>query len=209
MTRWDDGLRWHTSLVTAPTVEPLDLDDVKLQVRRTFVTDDDDFLERLCIPAARNEAERATDRQLMTATWDLVLDRFPCARYIELPKPPLQSVTSVTYVDENGDTQTFSEYLYTVDAPVGPTCARGRIHLNYGEVWPTTRCEPNAVTVRFIAGYGDLSDDIPPELRRIMLADVGTMFEHRENLIVGQGYTVSEMPFYRQRYEKFRSYPRG
>ena len=207
---WDRGVCWHLSLVTAATVEPITLDEAKLQVRRTHVTDDDQYLEDLCIPAVRSEAERATGRQLMTATWDLVLDRFPiCTTYIELPRPPLQLVSSVTYVDENGDDQTLSEYDYTVDAPVGPTCQRGRILLNYAEVWPITRCQPNAVTVRFVAGYGSTPTDVPPELRRIMLADLGTMYEHRENLIVGQGYTVSSMPFYQTRYEKFRSHPRA
>lgn len=193
------------SLVTAPTAEPLSLDQAKQQVRQTDNTANDQYLEDILIKAARERAERETGRQLITATWDLKLDRFPCLddlspweqwRYpqgvIKVPLPPLQSVTSITYVDADGQSQTWASDQYIVDAPSGPKAARGRITPAYGVTWPTTREQINAVTVRFICGYGASEANVPPRLKMGMLLDLGTLFEHREDLVVGQGYAIAE-----------------
>lgn len=198
------------SLVTGPENEPITLDEAKLQTRRDHVTHDDRYLEDICIPAARDRGEKETERQFITATWELTLDRFPACRYIELPKPPLQSVTSVQYVDEDGATQTLSTSLYTVDSPQGPACARGRILLKYDEEWPSTRCQENAVTIRFVAGYGDDPVDVPARIKMAMLLDIGSLYEIREDYIIGQGYTVSPVPIGASSiYKSYKSYPRG
>jgi hypothetical protein len=66
-----------------------------------------------------------------------------------------------------------------VDAKSEP----GRIVPAYGKVWPSTRYEPNAVQVRFVAGYGLEALDIDaraPELRQAIGVLVGTMYEQRE-----------------------------
>jgi uncharacterized phiE125 gp8 family phage protein len=210
MSNWDEGIHARLSLVTAAEEEPVTLDEAKLQTRREHVTHDDTYLETICIPAARDRGEQATGRQFITATWQMTLDRFPCSRYIELPKPPLQSVTSVTYVDENGATQTLATTVYSVDAPEGPTCARGRIALKYDQVWPSTRYQPNCVTITFVAGYGDDGESVPARLKMGMLLDIGTLYEIREDYIVGQGYTVSPVPIGSERiYQTFKSWPRG
>jgi uncharacterized phiE125 gp8 family phage protein len=107
------------------------------------------------IAAAREYAETFTHRGFITQTWDLTLYGFPCSEdVIWLPKAPLVSVTSVSYVDTAGVTQTWSSTLYTVDAPVGPKARVGCIVPNYGQIFPSTRDVVNAVTVRFVAGYG-------------------------------------------------------
>lgn len=207
---WDHGVRWRLSLVTEPEEEPITVEDAKIQTRRETVTHDDPFLEKIAIPAARDRAELATGRQLVTATWQLKLDRFPGCRYIELPKPPLQEVTSITYVDENGDTQTLSTSVYSVDAPEGPKASRGQILLKYDQVWPSTRIEPNAVTILFTAGYGDDGESVPARLKLAMLLDLGTLYEFREDYVIGQGYTVSPLPIGAERiYREYRSWPRG
>ncbi len=197
------------SLVTPPEDEPLTLKQVKQQVRREDVTDDDAYLLGILIPAARSRAEKETGRQLLTATWDLRLDRFPCGTFesIEIPKSPLLTVTGITYVDADGATQTWSSSAYVVDAPAGPSPKRGSITLAYGEYWPVTRYQANAVTVRFTAGYGTDGDTVPPRLLMAMLLDIGTMYEHREDVVVGQGYAIAPFPVgAEQIYRTFRSY---
>lgn len=107
------------------------------------------------ITGAREYAETFTHRAFITQTWEDKRDGFPSSDdAIWLPKAPLISVTSVTYVDTNGVTQTWSNALYTVDAPAGPKARFGQIVPNYGQVFPSTRDVVNAVTVRFVAGYG-------------------------------------------------------
>jgi hypothetical protein len=67
----------------------------------------------------------------------------------------------------------------------------------------------NAVTVRFMAGYGLTGETVPPRLTLAMLQDLGSMYLNREDLIIGQGFVVSEMPTSAAAvYRKYKSYPR-
>ena len=95
------------TLVTARTAEPIELEEAKHQFQQNDETDlDDDKCEQIWIPAARGRCEKATERQTTPETWDLYLPRFPWCHVLELPKPPLQSVTWVKYLDANGVLQT-------------------------------------------------------------------------------------------------------
>lgn len=183
-------------LVTAPTDEPLALSEAKKQIRREDVDDEDAFIQDLLIPAVRQRGEQATRRQFLNATWDYKLEGFPCDSQepIVMPLPPLVSVTSISYVDPDGATQTWSSSLYQVSAPTGPLAQRGRITPVYGESYPSTRAQMDAVTIRFVAGYGATDENFPPRLKMAMLLDLGTMYENREDMVVGQGYVISEMP---------------
>ncbi len=175
------------SLVTAPTIEPVSLAEAKAHMRVDF-SDDDDLITALVV-AARQQAENHTNRVLLTQTWDWTLDRFPCTRTFEVPRPPLQSVSSITYKDTNGDEQTFSSSKYLVDTG----SERGRISLADGESWPATKAEINAVTIRFIAGYGDTAATVPQQIRQAILMMVGHLYEHRES--VAAGVAATEVPF--------------
>ncbi len=63
------------TLFTPPTAEPVSLEEAKRHLRVDGNDEDVDILG--LITAAREQAERHTRRQLLTATWDLKLDRFP------------------------------------------------------------------------------------------------------------------------------------
>lgn len=168
----------------APTVEPITLDEAKLHLR----VDDpsEDALIESLITAAREQAEEFTRRQLCTATWRMKLDWFPCdpnefgRSEIVLPKPPLQSVTSITYVDADGATQTLSSSLYTVDTSSEPA----RLVPAYGEVWPTPRSQADSVTVTFVAGYGAASA-VPASVKAAMKLLIGHLYENRQSVVTG------------------------
>ena len=165
----------------------------------------DPELSRL-IADARERAEGATWRQFITATWDLLLDDFPHEAYLELPKPPLQSVTHVKYRDRAGALQTWASSNYVVEAPAGPRCARGRIGLAYGVTWPSTYGQIGDVQVRFVAGYGATGATVPARLRSAMLLDVATHYAQRENAITGT--SVAELPMGSAHvYRAHKSYP--
>ena len=164
-------------LVTAPTVEPVSLDEAKALCR--IDTTADDVLVSGLITAARKYGEVCTRRQFCTATWKMSLDSFytgpvsgayddlrlsqpqaigatpfgsPGYRWltsIRIPVPPLQSVTTLTYVDTNGVTQTLDPTLYIVDA----NSETGRITPAFSTPWPYTRSVINAVNITFVAGY--------------------------------------------------------
>lgn len=100
------------------------------------------------IAAATLNAEHVLKRALMTRTYVLRLDAFP-AGDILLPNAPVRSITSIQYVDTAGDTQTWSSTLWASDLYSEPA----RIRPAYGEVYPSTREQMNAVTVTYKAGY--------------------------------------------------------
>jgi len=181
-----------TSLVTAPVGEPITLEEVRDQVLQGLRVDDT-LLRTVILPAVRDRCELYTGRQLLTATYDLWLDRFPCGAQIEVPKPPLLSVDAITYQDTAGTVQTWSSSSYVVQAPAGPHAKPGRIALAFAETWPNTRGEIGDVTVRFTCGYGTRTD-IPPLLRQAMLLDAGHLYEHRSEVIVGPGVLGFRLP---------------
>lgn len=173
---------------TLPTVEPVSLAEARKQVEIATGYDRHDDHLTLLIAAARQRAEALTGRQLCTATWDLFLDNFAYGElYFVVPKPPLQSVTSITYVDTDGVTQTWSSANYVVSMSREP----GRVSLAYGISWPEIRYQPDSIRVRYSAGYG-LAGSVPQALKAAMLLMVGHWFDHREDVIVGT--STSEMP---------------
>jgi len=129
------------------------------------------------ITAAREYCEDYTGRALATQTLEAYLDRFPCRDFFELPRPPLQSVTSVKYKDSDGTETTMTadtDYLVDLDSDVG------RIVLPYGESWPSFTAYPvNPVKVRFVTGYY-ASNLIPKSIKQAMLLLIGHWYANRE-----------------------------
>lgn len=169
------------SLVTAPASEPFTPAEAKLHCKVDVTTDDS--LVALWIAAARQYAETFTGRALLNQTWDLKLSGFPCGAIV-LPFPPVSSITSVSYIDTAGTTQTWSSALYETSIPTGPQAMPAQIQPVYGGVYPSTRDVFDNVTVRFICGYGASSSTIPALLRAAMLLLIARMYEKREASIV-------------------------
>jgi len=141
------------------------------------------------IKSAREEAEKLLRRYLITQTLDAYLDSFPDCdsrgnRIIKLP--PLQSVTSITYIDTNGIEQMLDPSQYQVDAT-----GTGRIVPAYGVDWPSTRDQINAVKVRFVAGFGTAAD-VPGLVKDWIKRRVKQKYDMPDDVITGT--IVSEMP---------------
>lgn len=192
------------SLFTAPTEEPITVSDA-LDFCRIEAETDDTVVDSLIVVARRHIEGAVLNRSLLTQTWDWTLDSFPCATSTNpygsliVPRPPLQSITSISYVDTAGATQTFSSANYMVDTAIEP----GRVNLVYGQSWPSTSCIPNAVTVRFVAGW-TAPADIPEEIKQAIKVYVGTLYENRESLVIGQ--TPSEIPILDRLLADYRMY---
>lgn len=158
--------------ITAPAVEPVTLAEAKLHLR--VDSNDEDVHIAGLITAAREQAESNTRRALITQTWRLTLDAFP--GIIELPRPRLQAVTSVQYVDTGGVMQTLDASAYQVAGTSEPA----RILPAYGRNWPATRHQLEAVSITYTAGYGNAGADVPASIRQWMLLYIGALYENRE-----------------------------
>jgi uncharacterized phiE125 gp8 family phage protein len=182
------------SLKTPPAALALDwVQEVKGHLRLDS-EEEQPRVASILIPAATQFAESETDRQLITATWTLYLDAFPCYGHkIELPKPPLKTVTSVKYYDTAGVLQTWAAAgNYSVQAPAGPFADCGYILPAYAVVYPVTQSRADAVEIEFTSGYGDTFASVPPLIRAAMLLIVGEQFERREESIAGT--IISRVP---------------
>lgn len=162
-----------------PVEEPLTLDEAKAQCR-VDVADDDTLITALIV-AAREYCEARDWRAYVTQTLDLYLDAWPVGSQIELPRPPVQSVTSITYTDEDGTAATISASDYVLDTVTEP----GRIVLKSNISWPSVTLQiVNGIVVRYVAGYG-LAVAVPQRIKQAMLLLVGHWYENREQTTVG------------------------
>lgn len=179
MSDWDQcELDLRVTRTVAPSIRAVSLAEAK-RYGEILVDDRDEQINAL-IDAATEHVERVLQwRTLLTTTWRMKLDTFPVWE-LWLPYPPLQSVSSITYVDGNGDTQTLSSSLYSVDTTSEPGC----VTPIYGGSWPSTRGHRNDVTVTYVAGYTAAS--LVPASTRVGIAQlVAHWMENREPVVTG------------------------
>ena len=173
-------------IITPPATTPISRAELKTHLR-VDTTAEDDYIDTVIL-AATDYFEQRSWRQLITATYGMYLDDFP-TDYIEFPKAPLQSITSVQYVDTSGVTQTWSSALYEVDIK----SEVGRLRPIDGEGFPGVDNVYNAVTITFKAGYGDAGTDVPDMIRSTIKLIGAYFYENRQNITTGTR-SVSEIP---------------
>jgi uncharacterized phiE125 gp8 family phage protein len=171
-----------------PSDTPVSLTEAKAHLRVDF--DDDDDLITALIAAATDYVDGwsgVLGRALVTQTWRQDYNCFhPCLR---LPLAPAASITSVTYLDPNGDTQTVDEANYALWADgAGPL-----VYFVTGFAVPATSIEGKAVSVTYVAGYGD-ADAVPGPIKAALLLLIGQWYENREAAVVASG-TAQALPF--------------
>ena len=98
---------------------------------------------------------------------------------LPFPRPPLSSVTSVTYYDSNGNLQTLASSYYLVRKPWRQ---QGTIERASLQVFPAVAPDYEwPITIRFVAGYGDGLTTFPPvEVQQAILVATGWMYADRE-----------------------------
>lgn len=160
-----------------PSGEPISTAEAKAHLRVSASTDD--TLIDAQIKGAREWAEGYTGRAFITQTWTMTLDEFPNAcrptgARIEIPRPPLTSVTSVKYYDAAGAQQTLvagTDFVLIKDgdrAWVAPAPTKS---------WPTSRTQDDAVEIVYVAGYGNAAA-VPELVKRALCTLVQQQFDN-------------------------------
>lgn len=178
---------YNLQLITGPSVEPITTATAKAQ-SRVNISDDDTYIDTL-IAAARLAVENKLGMRLISQTWLMRLDRFPC-REILLPYPPISSVSFVKYYDQTETLQTLATSMYEVDIySVTP-----RLYPAYNEIWPTTLDHPNAVQIQYITGYADAAALVAakPNIVLALKMLVDHWYENRSPVLAGS--IVAEIP---------------
>jgi uncharacterized phiE125 gp8 family phage protein len=166
-------------VVDEPTALALTVANAKLSIKSHSSLED--ALIESWIRGAMQDFTEETGRDVITTRRELWLDEPPVQRIIELPFPPLQRVESVSYVDGNGDVQSFADTTtspetpyYQVKTPSGVYAQRGWIELNPTANWPTTLIQRGALRIRYISGYGDTEADVPELVKTVLRYMVGS-----------------------------------
>lgn len=183
--------------ITAPSTQCVTVDEVKDFLRLQGTTSEDYLLQSF-IKAAESYAENYMKRSISKQQWELRLDEFPDldekAQDIELPRPPLSTVSSevvVSYVEDNtaGNTTSMASTAFTIDYYSEP----GIIYPSYDNEWPDPKEIKNAVRVTYYSGYSNPAN-VPEPIKQWVKLRVGSMYENRESLMVGTGNFISELP---------------
>ncbi|MEP6827922.1 MAG: head-tail connector protein [Aestuariivirga sp.] len=171
----------------APALTPVTLAEAKLHCTANDFTDDDAMLGiYISAATARLDGLGILGRCLISQTWELYYDTFPCGN-LQIPLGKLISVASVEYIDPTTlsyvawDPANYDVDLFSDDGWIVPV-----------DTWPTIADSINAVRVTFTAGYGDAPSDVPDSIRVAILMMVANWYANRETVVVGS--TVSTLP---------------
>jgi hypothetical protein len=198
-------------LVTAPSVEPITRDEVRLLLRNP-PTAEDPYIDDL-LPLARSMFEAASGVACITQTWRVTLDHWPGGyeefepgvqfgaisdlftskyqfNYITAPRYPLQSVSAITTydLDRSPTSVTPADYFFA-DTASFP----GRVVLKDSSSWPTALATRNAIEVDYVAGFGDAASDVPDTIKRAIQSVAVFLWQNRgegcsaTNAIAGSG----------------------
>ena len=170
---------YNLVVVTPPAVEPVTFSDLAAQLRLD-TTDDSAYVQQLGM-VGREFIEQICNITVIATTFDVSFDYWGNPfRGLRLPKRPASSVVSVSYVDSNGTTQTLDSSKFDIRK----TATYWYILPKWGTIFPITGFVPNAVTVRFTAGYAD-ANSTPAMVKAAILQWSAWAYENREAVAEG------------------------
>jgi len=169
-------------LLTSATSEPVTREEVKQHLR--IESTNEDALVDNFIMVARIQAENYMKRQIMTAQWRMTLEDFPSSTAVlEIPRPPLSSISTAVTVNFYKDTTIVSDNtyvastVYTVDYQTDVA----RIYPIYDNEWPScvTDGRRDAVRIDFWNGYPTRAS-VPEPIKVWIKMKCGQLYEQRE-----------------------------
>jgi uncharacterized phiE125 gp8 family phage protein len=171
-------------VVSAPTSEPVTLDEAKAQIRVTHNLQDQHIYS--LIVAAREHIETLCNTALITQTLEIFLPSFPAGEFISLPRWPLTAITVFEWTDMSGIasqwTPTGSDLLdgTVVKAHVETARRPGGIRLAASQQWPSGEMKSSQpVRIRFTAGFGTAAA-VPVAIKAAMKILIGQWYRNTE-----------------------------
>jgi uncharacterized phiE125 gp8 family phage protein len=161
---------WYPATIAAPATEPVTSAQAKVQCRiESTDTNFDTEITRL-ITAARAHVEKYCNVRFGSRSAVVKCDRW--TDMARLPDAPVTTVTSISYVDADGVTQTLATTVYELR---GDDLEAG-IVLKYAQAWPSIQ-PGSRITLTADVGYSTS----PPDVVHAMLIDIADMFHGRES----------------------------
>lgn len=179
-------MQFGLTQVVAPTNYPVTLAEAKAFCR-VEITDDDTLITSY-LASATSFAETFCGRALCTQTLALTLDRWPADYTLRLPKPPIQSLTSIQYKDYSNVWQTISSSAYVFDQ------ATARVTPTYGGVWPVQLPIVGSIKATYVAGYSLDGSSVPEQIKLAIKYLVSLWYDQRTPILT-TGAVASAIPF--------------
>ncbi|MBB4185829.1 putative phiE125 gp8 family phage protein [Sinorhizobium terangae] len=161
------------SVSTKPGGELISIAKLKSRLRIDVADDDEMLGDMLKGAIARIDGPNGIGVAMLKQTWRKSMDCFPSC--IMLPGAPIKGVTSITYVNNDGVTQTLAADKYRVDLNKEPV----RVEPAYGLSWPSSRDVIGAVTVEYEVGENSAAD-VHADLIDAVCLIVGHRYANRE-----------------------------
>ena len=162
---------------TEPTLqqEPVSMDEARRQCGIAEGLDAHDAMLQTLIVAARAQVEADTGLVCYTGSFTLKMTDWPADDWFSIDDlRPVTSITSITYVDGDGTTQTLSTSVYAFES----SGVKQFVRLKYAQSWPAQRGDINGITVTFVAGYSSVLV-IPARIKQACLLLIAHWFENR------------------------------
>lgn len=178
----------------APTAEPYTQAQL---LEYTRATPEHGALVTSLAAVAREFVEEQTGRAMLSQTWKLNRDKWPCAskadgNRIYLERTPLATVTSVKYWPADGGAQaTLSTSVYNVIN--GGSNSPGFVELKEGQSWPDLACRSDAIEIIFTAGVA-LAANVKKQVSHAVLLLTKHFYDNGQDP-VNIGNIVNDVPF--------------
>ena len=153
-------------------------------VKNLQYSSEDDYIDTLIIATTEHIESAILNRALINQTWEYYLDGFPSyTNYIELPRPPLSSITSLTYT-ESGDSSEYSNTFAATNYTANIERTPGRLQLKANKVFPATDLETdNPIKITYVAGYGATRSSVPQVIKHCQLILIADLYNNRQTYV--------------------------
>jgi len=180
-------------VTTDSGAEPVTINDVKQFLKIDFENDDD--LIASLIVSARNWCEKYTSRTFIAKTVTGHFEGDGNDGKINLPYPPIDSVTSVTRVRQDESTALTVNTDYYLMGVQDKYIDINTSTVNY--VTPGTSPNDNVqawnIEVIYVAGYGYERSDVPSAIKSAITRLTSYLYENRDEVEVGT--IIAKVPF--------------
>lgn len=163
-------------ITTAPTIEPVSLAEAKLWLK--VDGDDDDDLIGSLITAATDYCQQYEGRAYIEQTITAFINTF--AKVVNLPMSPVLSITSVHYLDVDGNWELLDDAFYNLHNTTDPAY----IEFDISDISVGVKDCDNAVRIIFTSGYryhdgAAWAGDVPERVKAAMCLLITHWYERR------------------------------
>ena len=185
----EENLSWKVT--TAPSIEPVTHSEVKTYARIDGSSENN--LINGFITAVRGATEKYLGRALINQTITVSLNEWPTSP-IDLPRPPLVSITEVRTIGEDLSESVYSSDNYYVRTNPEP----GQLIIKFDKTDPQNDDRYfGGYEIEYVAGYGSSADDVPEAIKLGIIEWVKDIYENRVPISEPPPFSANLFTFYR------------